>query len=922
MMTEAPGIGLAQWTDVMDLGGFSFPKLWAQVRAKSWLWLFHRQQIVEGGRLLKHGDVGVAGAHVCAADEMELIAGVGTGLFNTASVTVNLRLRQDGSMALISHCTCLQGSLCQHAAALMLMLDTEDGRQRIERMARVQEKASPEPESAEITDIKEELPPAEPKPVLVVRRIPVEVPQVTAKRSISGWTSRSIAIAQPYAEYEGCPQRLEMLVRSPTHQWKDAKGRQNTMARNLRSERLLLTDLSTLGLKPFAEALPGTKAQESTLGFMAVAGDQALFWSQFLQSHAEKLREMGWRIEVPADIGFHIHEASDEDWFSVLQNDQSGKDWFALDLGVEIEGRRLSLVPLLVDCIDQGLTAAVLEKNLDQRFLLSLGGDSDDVLSVPAERLLVLLRFFDELLATRPVRKDGKLQLDKLRAAQLATLDGLPIRAPAELAALSQQLENFQRITLIEPPKALKATLRDYQREGASWMQFLREFGLHGILADDMGLGKTLQTLTHLLLEKESGRAKHPSLIVAPTSVLRNWINESIKFTPTLSLLLLHGQSRKGDFKFLKQYDLVVTSYPLLVRDAEILSAQDWHIVALDEAQNIKNPKSLAAQVCGSLKAKHRLCLTGTPMENHLGELWSLFHFLMPGLLGDADTFRQHYRNPIEREADAERQRQLSTRIQPLLLRRTKDAVAKELPPKTEILHTIELGKAQTDLYETIRAAMDKRVREAIAANGLDRSQIVVLDALLKLRQVCCHPKLLKQESAQSVEESAKTSYLMDEMLPELIAEGRRILIFSQFTEMLALIEARLKKDGTHFVKLTGSTKDRETPIREFQSGNVPVFLISLKAGGAGLNLTAADTVIHYDPWWNPAAEAQASDRAHRIGQTKPVFVHKLICEGTIEERVVQMQQKKAALVEGLLTGRADKLQLTQADIQALFAVG
>ncbi|MFO1485668.1 MAG: DEAD/DEAH box helicase [Verrucomicrobiaceae bacterium] len=906
----------------MDLGNFSFPKLWAQVRSKSWLWLFRRQQIDEGGRLLKHGDVGLAGVHVCSDDEVEIIAGVGAGLFNTASVTVHLRLRDDGSLAMTSHCTCVQGSLCQHAAAMMLMLDIEEGRQRIENMARVQDKTSPSPQMPGVElEIKEELPPSEPNPVLVVRRIPVEVPQITAKRGIGGWEPRNVAIAQPFAEYEGCPRRFEMLVRSPAHQWTDENGVKQTVVRNLRSERLLLTDLSSLGFKPFAEAMPGAKAEESTLGFMAAPGDQALFWAQFLQDQTKKLRETGWRVEVAEDIGFQIHEAGEDDWFSDLQGDKGGRDWFSLDLGVEIEGRRISLVPLLVDCIDQGLTAAVLEKNLDQRFLLSLGGERDDVLSVPAERLLVLLRFFDELLSTRPVRKDGKLQLDKLRAAQLATLDGLPIRAPAELSALSQQLENFQRITLIDPPKSLKASLRDYQREGASWMQFLREFGLHGILADDMGLGKTLQTLTHILIEKESGRMEHPCLIVAPTSVLRNWINESIKFTPTLSLLLMHGQSRKSDFKFLKQYDLVVTSYPLLVRDAEILGEQQWHIVALDEAQNIKNPKSLAAQVCGSLKARHRLCLTGTPMENHLGELWSLFHFLMPGLLSDADTFRQHYRNPIERDADADRQRQLSTRIQPLMLRRTKDAVAKELPPKTEILHNITLGKEQTDLYETIRAAMDKRVREAIAVNGLDRSQIVVLDALLKLRQVCCHPKLLKQETAQNVEESAKTAYLMDEVLPELIEEGRRILIFSQFTEMLALIEARLKKDGTPFVKLTGSTKDRETPIREFQTGNVPVFLISLKAGGSGLNLTAADTVIHYDPWWNPAAEAQASDRAHRIGQTKPVFVHKLICEGTIEERVVAMQQKKAALVEGLLTGRTDKLQLTQADIQALFAV-
>ncbi len=909
----------------MEVSDFPFSKLWAQVRSKSWLWLFRRQQIEDGGRLLKHGDVGLAGVHVCSAHEIEIIAGAGSGLFNTASVTAHLRLREDGSLAMTSQCTCVQGSLCSHAAALMLMLDVEEGRQRIVSMAKIQEgvptpaEPPPGPPAPDPINV---LPPAEPKPVLVIRRLAVEVPQITTKRGIGTWTPRSIAIAQPCAEYEGCPHRLEMLVRSPAHQWKDEDGKRHVITRNLRAERLLLADLTALKLTAFAEALPGARATESTLGFMAATGDQALFWAQFLKDQAAKLRETGWAIEVPADIGFHIHEPDDDAWFTDLEGDKAGKEWFSLDLGVEIEGQRISLVPLLVDCIDQGLTATMLEKNLDQRFLLSLGGDSGNVLSVPAERLLVLLRFFDELLATRPVRKDGKLQLDKLRAAQLATLDGLPIRAPMELAALSQQLGSFKGIALIEQPQGLKATLRDYQREGASWMQFLREFGLHGILADDMGLGKTLQTLTHILIEKESGRAQHPCLIVAPTSVLRNWINESIKFTPTLSLLLMHGQSRRQDFKHLKRYDLVITSFPLLVRDAEVMSAQEWHIVALDEAQNIKNPKSQAAQVCGSLKAKHRLCLTGTPMENHLGELWSLFHFLMPGLLSDADTFRQHYRNPIERDADAERQQQLTTRIQPLMLRRTKDAVAKELPPKTEIIHTIDLGKSQNDLYETIRAAMDKRVREAIAVNGLDRSQIIVLDALLKLRQVCCHPRLLKQESAQNVEESAKTAFLMDEMLPELIEEGRRILIFSQFTEMLALIEDRLKKDRTPYVKLTGSTKDRETPIREFQTGNVPVFLISLKAGGAGITLTAADTVIHYDPWWNPAAEAQASDRAYRIGQTKPVFVHKLICAGTIEERILSMQQKKAALVEGLLSGRTDKLQLTQSDIQALFAVG
>jgi SNF2 family DNA or RNA helicase len=305
-------------------------------------------------------------------------------------------------------------------------------------------------------------------------------------------------------------------------------------------------------------------------------------------------------------------------------------------------------------------------------------------------------------------------------------------------------------------------------------------------------------------------------------------------------------------------------------------------------------------------------------MENHLGELWSLFHFLMPGLLGDAETFRTYYRTPIERDADTERQQQLSSRLAPLLLRRTKSAVAKDLPPKTEIIHSIELDKAQTDLYETIRAAMDARVREAISNQGIERSQIIVLDALLKLRQVCCHPQLLKIDAAKKLEVSAKTAYLMEDLLPELLDEGHRVLIFSQFTEMLAIIEAELKKAGIDFVQITGQTKDRETPQLRFQKGEVPVFLISLKAGGSGLNLTTADTVIHYDPWWNPAAEAQASDRAHRIGQTKPVFIHKLICQSTIEERIVELQKTKAALVEGLLTGRAEKLTLTNEDIQRL----
>jgi len=345
---------------------------------------------------------------------------------------------------------------------------------------------------------------------------------------------------------------------------------------------------------------------------------------------------------------------------------------------------------------------------------------------------------------------------------------------------------------------------------------------------------------------------------------------------------------------------------------------QPYHLLILDEAQNIKNPRAQAAEVVRAISARHRLCLTGTPMENHLGELWSLFHFLMPGLLGEEPRFKHLFRTPIEKHGDDERRKLLVRRIRPFLLRRNKSQVAKDLPPKTEIVRTVGLEGAQRDLYETVRAAMHKKVREAVEQKGLDRSRIVILDALLKLRQCCCDPRLLKLDAAKKVKQSAKLDLLMG-MLPEMVEEGRRILLFSQFTSMLALIEDELAKHKLDYVKLTGDTRDRATPIDQFQSGRVPIFLISLKAGGTGLNLTAADTVIHYDPWWNPAAEAQATDRAHRIGQDKPVFVYKLLTEHTVEEKIAAMQLHKKALAEALLGDGGAKLKLSSTDLAQLF---
>jgi SNF2 family DNA or RNA helicase len=323
-------------------------------------------------------------------------------------------------------------------------------------------------------------------------------------------------------------------------------------------------------------------------------------------------------------------------------------------------------------------------------------------------------------------------------------------------------------------------------------------------------------------------------------------------------------------------------------------------------------------QMACKLEGNQRLCLTGTPVENHLGEAWSLFTFLMPGLLGDHKKFTRLYRTPIEKQGDTDRKEALAKRLRPFVLRRLKENVAKELPPKTVIVRKVSLNDEQRDLYEVVRHVMNDRVREEIEAKGLARSQIVILDALLKMRQTCCDPRLVKLAAAKKVKNSAKLDELMD-MLPTLIEEGRKILLFSQFTSMLDLIKPALRDVGIPFVELCGSTKDRKTPINQFQNGEVPLFLISLKAGGTGLNLTAADTVIHYDPWWNPSVENQATDRAHRIGQDKPVFVYKLIAEGTVEERILELQEKKAGLAEALFGDNpAAAAKLTQDDLQWL----
>ncbi len=398
-----------------------------------------------------------------------------------------------------------------------------------------------------------------------------------------------------------------------------------------------------------------------------------------------------------------------------------------------------------------------------------------------------------------------------------------------------------------------------------------------------------------------------------------NWRREAERFCPQLRCLVIHGKDRHAVTDSIARHDLVIAPYSLLQRDRGRWLQTPWHLVVLDEAQNIKNASTHAAQVVGALQTRHRLCLSGTPMENHLGEIWSLFHFLMPGFLGNQKRFGELFRVPIEKLGNQQRLAQLRARITPFMLRRTKALVAGELPPKVETTMRVELSGPQADLYETIRLGMEKTVREALDSKGLAKSQITILDALLKLRQVCCDPHLLKLSAARKVKTSAKLDHLM-ELLPEMLAEGRRILLFSQFTSMLTLIEAELEKRKLRWVKLTGQSQNRDALIEQFTSGQVPLFLISLKAGGVGLNLPQADTVIHYDPWWNPAVENQATDRAHRIGQTQSVWVVKLVAQGTIEERILALQERKAALADSMYSGAAARKQplFTENDLAQL----
>ncbi|GAB4200539.1 MAG: hypothetical protein OHK0013_11670 [Sandaracinaceae bacterium] len=625
-------------------------------------------------------------------------------------------------------------------------------------------------------------------------------------------------------------------------------------------------------------------------------GDAAIaFWTQGITTLPES-----WEKLVPSDLrAVKVRDASVTPAVRV----SSGVDWLSLDVSFSVDGL----------AVDEDELRGALEKG---RKLVKLADGT--WAPVRADEVAEVLERMAEIVAGTagtkiPLSQAGRVQ-------ELLRLVGNHSVTP-QAKELFGKLEDVAEIEQVAKPRNLKvAQFRDYQRRGFSWLVFLHNLGTGGILADDMGLGKTLQTIALLLWVKSKSKTQRPTLVVAPTSVVPNWAREIEKFAPSLSTLLWHGTDRHEQKAELEEVDVVITSYALLRRDEELLSETGFRYVILDEAQHIKNPLSATARAAKRIRSERRLALTGTPIENRLSEIWSIMDFVSPGLLGSLKVFEEKYARPIER-GDEETIRRLRAIVRPLVLRRTKSEVAPELPSKIEQEIVVPLAEEQNKLYKQMLAQLRASVLSEVEKQGVSKAQIQILAALTRLRQAACDPRLTKLNGEWNDDTSGKLSALR-EILSEAVAGGHRVLVFSQFVEMLQIIRAALDQDGIRYEYLDGSTKDRQERVDRFnRDESYSAFLISLKAGGTGLNLTGADTVVHFDPWWNPAVEDQATDRAHRIGQTKVVTVYRLIARGTVEEKILQLSEKKRELMENVLSTEGTALKgLTKADIDDLFS--
>jgi superfamily II DNA or RNA helicase len=628
-------------------------------------------------------------------------------------------------------------------------------------------------------------------------------------------------------------------------------------------------------------------------GVWCLSGEAAY---DFLLGELPALAEAGWEVFGEASLAEHrVFRGRARLASSVT----SGLDWFDLQVTADFDGVPAPAAELL-RLWESGRRYVRLKDGRVARIPEWIGARADAFREAGLDRT-------------------GEVRLSRFQVPLLVELlRGADARVDAGFKEAAERLKGFSGMRPVPPPKGLGTTLRPYQADGLTWLAFLRDYGFHGILADDMGLGKTLQVLAILLAEKEAGRTGL-SLVVVPTSLIFNWAHEIARFAPALSVLTWHGPDRHALAGRLTEADVVLTNYALVRQDLERLEALRFHYLVVDEAQYIKNPESQVSRAVRALTARHRLALTGTPLENHLGEVWAQFAFLMPGLLGSYQDFRRRFGGPVER-GDRRAADALLERVGPFILRRTKEQVAAELPERVESVLYCRLEGAQRALYDRIRDACRERVARSLRTRGLGGSRIAILDGLLKLRQVCCHPGLMPGDLAAGVTQSAKMDLFM-EFVTESLEEGHRLLVFSQFVSMLKIIRQRLDEVHVPYAYLDGRTRDRERRVQQFQdSPDIPLFLISLKAGGTGLNLTGADYVVHFDPWWNPAVERQATDRAHRIGQTRKVFSYKLIAEDTVEEKILALQEKKKALSEVLLGGEREvAADLTLEDLEKIF---
>ena len=627
---------------------------------------------------------------------------------------------------------------------------------------------------------------------------------------------------------------------------------------------------------------------------------------EFLKNKVPALAAAGVEVFGEADLTIgRINRSKPTISFSV----SSGIDWFDVKTVINFGELEVSL-------------AEIRKAMRNDRFIKLADGSIGEI---PPE----WLEKYKHLFGLSEASDEG-LRVSRHHVALLDQLltDQEDIKTDQKFEQAREWLKSFKGITEQALPQKFMGELRPYQKAGFDWLHFLRESKFGGCLADDMGTGKTIQTLCFLQSLKESydarngrKRKKEPRaahLLVVPRSLVTNWEREAEKFAPSLRILNFSYAERAADVKEFDGYDLVLTTYGILLREIERLTEYEFDTVILDEAQAIKNPVSESAKAARLLKARHKLTLTGTPVENNTIELWSQFAFLNPGLLGTADYFREGFANPIERQQDEDATKTLRKLVYPFILRRTKDQVALDLPPRSEKILWGEMEKAQRKLYNETRDEYRAKILQLIEDKGIKDARFRILEGLLRLRQICNDPRLYKPAYKGG---SAKLTTLV-ETIETLQAEGHKALVFSQFVGMLKLIEVELKKSKTAYTYLDGSTTNRQDKVDKFQSDNeVKLFLISLKAGGVGLNLTAADYVIHVDPWWNPAVEMQATDRAHRIGQDKPVFVYKLLMRDSVEEKILQLQERKRTLVKNLISTEAGFFKaLTADDIAALFS--